>query len=112
VSEPAQAAVTALAIRAGLALTYEAPGNRVARLEPGRVEAALHELGFDVARSQRYAMFYRHHPGPAMELFSDPRLLPVAQGAFRVLNLVSGRWGNKLAVSGLRHQPAERPAWQ
>lgn len=108
-TEPAEAAATAVAVRMGISLAYEAPGNRVARLQPAVVAPALRRSGFEVVRAQRYAMFYRHHPGPIMRLFSVPRLLPVAQLGLRAANALVGRWGNKLSVSGLRHGRARQP---
>jgi SAM-dependent methyltransferase len=102
ITEPAAAVVTAVAVRLGLARAYEEAGNRVARLNPPEVEAALFAFGFDVVRAQRYAMYYRHQPGQLFRLLSNPRVIPIAQVATHVMNLVAGRWGNKLAIKGLR----------
>ena len=63
VVEPANAGVTRVAIRAGLAQEREEAGNRVARLTQSAVEDELRRHGFAIARSERYAMFYRHTPG-------------------------------------------------
>ena len=45
-TEPAQAAVTRLAVRLGMALKREDAGNTVARLKPAEVESVLREAGF------------------------------------------------------------------
>lgn len=108
ITEPARAAVTAVAIRLGMADAFEAPGNRVARLVPARVTSALRELGFEAVSSRRYAMYYRHHPGTAMKLLSRPGFMPLVQGSLTAVNVVAGRWGNKLVVSGRRSTHATR----
>jgi ubiquinone/menaquinone biosynthesis C-methylase UbiE/uncharacterized protein YbaR (Trm112 family) len=102
INEPAQAAVTALAVKAGLALEKEDSGNRVARLAPETVVAALRETGFREVAHHRYAMHYRHYPGPVIRTVSRARLLPLARSIFLVANAAAGRLGNKLTVQALR----------
>jgi SAM-dependent methyltransferase len=102
VNEPAQALVTDLAIRAGIALEDEPAGNRVERLDSARVQALLGELDFRIVGAERYAMFYRHYPGPAMRVLSRARLQPAARGAVRGFNAVLGGVSNKLAVQAVR----------
>ncbi len=63
VNEPARAAVTALAVRLGLALEFEEAGNRVERLREREIADALEAAGFDIVVAQRYAMYFRHEPG-------------------------------------------------
>ncbi len=50
VSEPARARITALAVRAGLALEREEAGNRVGRLDAEAVETVLRTKGFSILR--------------------------------------------------------------
>jgi ubiquinone/menaquinone biosynthesis C-methylase UbiE/uncharacterized protein YbaR (Trm112 family) len=102
VNEPARAAITRLAVRLGLALEREESGNRVARLTLDEIFDELAARGFLPARAERYAMYYRHEPGPAIRLLSMPALLPLAKGGFRLANFVAGRFGNKLAVQAVR----------
>ena len=103
VSEPARAAITALAARAGLALEREESGNSVARLDAETVEAELETGGFRVLQSRRYAMYYRHEPGRVVRLLSrNPGLFTVGTTSFRVANALTGRFGNKLAVVAVR----------
>ena len=102
VTEPADALVTSLAVKAGLALEREEAGNRVARLRLDEVRDTLEREGFRIARARRYAMFYRHVPGPAMRALSRAPLLPLAANGFRLADLVLGGLGNKLVVQGLR----------
>ena len=75
VSEPAEAALTAAAVRLGLAQEEEAAGNRVRRLRVGDVARELQARGFVVTRAERYAMLYRHEAGPLTRFVSGPALL-------------------------------------
>ena len=102
VTEPARAAVTAVAVRLGLALAREEAGNRVARVTPRALARELAALGFERTRARRYAMYYLHEPGRVMRALSRPSLLPLAKGAFTVANRLAGRFGNKSAVVGVR----------
>lgn len=102
VSEPARARVTKIAIKLGLALTEEPVGNKVARLELPRVIALLEEAGLRVVGAERYAMFYRHEPGPAMRMMSRRRLRPTAQTVIHGFNAVLGGISNKLVVRAVR----------
>jgi glycosyltransferase involved in cell wall biosynthesis/SAM-dependent methyltransferase len=102
VTEPARASATALAVRLGVADEREEAGNIVARLTLDEVRSTLARCGFRAERASRYAMFYRHEPGPAMRVFSRPLLLPVAKLGWRTANLGAGRAGNKLAVRAVR----------
>jgi SAM-dependent methyltransferase len=104
ITEPARATITRLAVRWGMALAREESGNLVARLDPTDVRARLTSAGFSVSRSQRYAMFYRHHPGRLFALFSRPRLLAASVRAWRAANMVFGRVGNKLAIVAERRE--------
>jgi SAM-dependent methyltransferase len=102
VSEPARAMVTRVAIRMGIALEHEEVGNRVERLDPDRVTDVLRASGMRVVAAERYAMFYRHEPGPAMRLLSRRSLLPAARASIEGFNAVLGQIGNKLAVRAVR----------
>ena len=102
VTEPADAAITRLAVRLGLALEREDSGNRVARMQPSEVVAILRNQGLTVAHCERYGMFYRHEPGWVMQLLSKPVLLPLAKGSQLAGNLIAGHLGNKRAIAPVR----------
>ena len=106
VNEPARAAATHLAVRAGLALEREDSGNLVARLAPEEVRAELRRRGFRTVRHERYAMYYKHEPGRAARALSRPIAYELARGLFLVGNRVAGRIGNKLAVQAVREPEA------
>jgi SAM-dependent methyltransferase/glycosyltransferase involved in cell wall biosynthesis/uncharacterized protein YbaR (Trm112 family) len=105
VTEPAQAAITRFAVKLGLALEREEAGNRVARIAPRDFARELERRGFGSLKAERYAMFYRHVPGPAIRVLSLWPLAPLARFAYRIANLVVGRFGNKLVVRAQRTAP-------
>lgn len=102
VTEPANASITSLAVRLGIAVDREEAGNRVARLRVGDLRNVLENEGFRIARAQRYGMFYRHKPGIAMRVLSYPILFPFVTFALRFANSLVGRFGNKLSVQAVR----------
>jgi len=102
VTEPATAAVTALAVRAGIALKEEEAGNRVGRMQLGQIRSEVAAAGFVVVHAERYGMFYRQHPGWPMRAVSRRRLRPGAQRAIVAANRVGGRLGNKLTLQAVR----------
>ena len=102
ITEPADAGLTRLAVRAGVAEEVEDAGNRVARLGLADITAWLEGGGLTVLHAERYAMFYRHHPGWPSRLLSQPLVLPLAKKAMRGGNSLLGRIGNKLAVVAMR----------
>ncbi len=106
ISEPARAAATAMAVRAGISLEREEAGNRVARLDPASVAERLHDAGFASVVADRYAMFYRHEPGRIFSLLSRRGIFPLVRAGWRVANKVVGRYGNKVAIVAERARPS------
>lgn len=104
ITEPAQAVVTAFAVRLGFALEHEEAGNRVSRMRPDGIERTLAESGFCVVHCDRYAMYYRQLPGMPMRFASRRRVLPWAVRVLLAGNRVAGRLGNKLTVQAVRSE--------
>lgn len=102
ITEPAQAAATAIAVRLGLALEQEEAGNRVGRLDRAETETFLRRSGFQVVFAERYAMYYHQVPRKTMRLISRRRLLPLAIRSLQTFNHAAGRLGNKLTVQAVR----------
>jgi ubiquinone/menaquinone biosynthesis C-methylase UbiE len=102
ITEPARAAVTAAAVRFGLALEREEAGNRVARLDATEVADELERAGFSVIGRSRYAMYYCHVPGGVMRVLSHRAVLPLVVAGWRLANQVVGRHGNKLTIAARR----------
>jgi uncharacterized protein YbaR (Trm112 family)/protein-L-isoaspartate O-methyltransferase len=110
ITEPAQAAVTQVAVRLGLALEREEAGNRVARLTVNEIERTLRDAGFRTVRGERYGMYYKHEPGAVFTQLSRPALLPLVKAAYWAANTVAGGLGNKLTVQAVRQEiPAPAP---
>ncbi len=102
ISEPARATLTSLSVHLGISVRREESGNAVARIEPETLTRALDAEGLSVIGADRYAMFYRHEPGPAMRALSAPVAFTAARAAIVAFNSVLGRIGNKLAVRAVR----------
>lgn len=97
-TEPARATATRLAVKLGVALDREDAGNVVVRFDPHDVRRQLRSAGFNVVRSERYAMYYRHVPGRVIQALSRPVSYMLSVGAWRLVNIALGRVGNKLAM--------------
>ena len=69
-NEPVRAAATRLAVRLGISYDVEDAGNRVERIDPEELAAALRADGFSVVQLERYAMYYRHEPGAVLRVLS------------------------------------------
>lgn len=101
ITEPAEAVLTQVAVRFGLAANKEEAGNEVRRLHPERVRRELAAAGFST-RSERYLMYYGHEPGRATRLLSLTGLFPAFRAGLGATDVLAGRWGNKLCVTGVR----------
>jgi uncharacterized protein YbaR (Trm112 family) len=108
ITEPARARLTELAVRVGIAREFEEAGNRVARLRPEDIVSCLERAGLRVIKAQRYAIFYRHHPGRAARVLSLPGVAGFTQLALSAAILSSGRFGNKLTVQAARGSGADQ----
>jgi len=107
VNEPARAGATHLAIHLRLSVETEEAGNRVERVDPAAIVAALERNGFSVERCERYAMVYRHEPGRAARLLSRRPLRPLVRLAIGGFNALLGGIGNKLTVQAVRRSAAK-----
>lgn len=103
INEPAQATATFLAARVGLSEHYEEAGNFIARIDPEQLAAEVSAAGFDVVRKQRYAMVYRHQPGRATRILSQPGVRNATLAGLHAFNAVAGGIGNKLTLQAVRH---------
>lgn len=108
VNEPARAALTRAAVRVGLSTEEEEAGNRVERLRPDVLAERVRARGLRIAVCRRYAMVYRHRPGPVFRLLSLPPLAAPAKLAYRLGNAIVGRAGNKFTLQA-RRDPLTAP---
>jgi ubiquinone/menaquinone biosynthesis C-methylase UbiE/uncharacterized protein YbaR (Trm112 family) len=102
VNEPSRAVLTRLAVRLGLALDKEESGNLVARLDLWELRSHLQAQGFQIAIGRRYAMYYKHRPGPVMAALSRRPVLGLAKFTLRIADAALGQVGNKLTVQAVR----------
>jgi ubiquinone/menaquinone biosynthesis C-methylase UbiE len=106
-TEPADAALTALAIRAGAIEAYEEAGNFVVRFSAKRLTPLCRSLGLTDIRHARYLMKYGHPPAEWWRRFDHPLPQALARGAFRALGAgIMSPLGNKLALVALRAEAA------
>jgi ubiquinone/menaquinone biosynthesis C-methylase UbiE len=100
--DPAKAAVTKLAILAGMAVEVEEAGNQVKRLAPAAVVTTLNKEGFERVAWRRTLMYYPHEPYRWFAWFDNAALFLTFRILFGGVNLVLGRWGNKLSLGATR----------
>jgi SAM-dependent methyltransferase len=105
IMDPADAALTRIAVRLGMAQKKEDAGNEVKRLDPRVVEKILRGCGMTRIRWRRILMYYPHRPGRWSRILSVPPLFVIFQLINEAANLVFGRWGNKLAMSAIKRGP-------
>ena len=100
--EPARAALTRLAVHAGLAEDVEEAGNHVQRLVAKEVAASLREAGFPQVTWRRTLMYYPHMPFGWFRWFDPAPCFGLFRAGFWSVNLLLGPWGNKLALGARR----------
>ncbi len=100
--EPARAALTRLAVRLRIAEEVEEAGNYVRRLVPHEVATCLRQEGFGHVAWRRTLMYYPHQPFAWFRWFDRTLLFLIFRAKFWGINLVLGRWGNKLALGATR----------
>jgi len=102
ITEPAEAAITRLSVRMGISTDEEEAGNTVKRIDARQVREVLTSAGFARQNASRYLMYYGHDPGLPAQVLSQPLAGTAARGAWRAINAVAGRIGNKLAIQAVR----------
>jgi ubiquinone/menaquinone biosynthesis C-methylase UbiE len=102
ITEPARAALTRLAILAGVATNAEEAGNSVNRINEREVRNVLDASGFNAQIASRYLMYYGHEPGLATRVLSRGIAAATTRAALRVINALAGRAGNKLTIQAVR----------
>jgi SAM-dependent methyltransferase len=102
IMDPAEAALTRLAVRAGVAEDVEKAGNQVRRLNPERVATVLRGSGFGEIHYRRRLMYYPHRPWEWLRWFDHPISFAAFRAVYAGGNLALGRWGNKLALTARR----------
>lgn len=103
VTEPADAALTRVAIWLGILAAREEAGNFVIRFTPESLTTHFRIGGFPHTRATRYLMRYPHVPGPWFRFLSSPLAFPVARAAHIVIgNSLLACLGNKMSFAARR----------
>ena len=100
--EPARALATAVGVQLGIAEVEEESGNRVYRFTEGELRQAFTQAGYNRSRFSRYAMYYRQEPLSVFRLFESAPAFAMFRVMYLLINLLVGRWGNKLAAAAER----------
>ena len=99
--EPAKALITELSILLGVSLRYEG-ADFVYRFKKDELTSWVKEFGINKVLIKRYIMYYPHKPGRFFGIFDNVALFYIAQKLFQVLNILLGKFGNKIQVIGLK----------
>ncbi len=103
ITEPADAAVTKLAIALRLIPAREEAGNLVVRFEAGWLRGLFARLGFPRLASARYLVKYGHPPAGWWRLLDGDLPFALVRAGFLLLGVrLLGRFGNKLSVAAAR----------
>lgn len=102
IMDPAKAAMTALAVKMGIAEDVEDAGNEVKRLDPDSVSQCLREQGLRQVSWRRTLMYYQHEPFTWFRWFEKEPMFSTFRLAFAASNAIAGRWGNKLTLVAKR----------
>jgi glycosyltransferase involved in cell wall biosynthesis/SAM-dependent methyltransferase len=109
-AEPADAALTRLAVRLGISGKYEDAGNFVYRLDPQRLAGLFRTHGVECWALRRDLVYYQPWTFRFYRLFHSQPMFRLFQALFHVGNTLIGRWGNSLkAVAWKRAAPTAPP---
>ena len=99
IMDPANAALTRIAVKLGIAEDIEDAGNEVKRLI--RMSwRRFSRVRFKDVRWRRMLMYYPHQPSGWFRWFDNPLTFTGFRAVFWCTNFACGRWGNKLAMTG------------
>jgi len=107
IAEPADAALTRLAIKLGISGEYEEAGNYVYRLRKDKLIEVFRERAVRQWSFRRNLIYYQPWTFRFYRLFDRPPLFWLFQAAFHVCNLLIGRWGNSLRVVAWKDESPE-----
>jgi len=99
--EPAKASLTKLSVKLGTSLAYEGD-DFVYRFKESEIRRWLNDLGIKSITTKRYLMYYPHIPGKTFCFLGLPIIYCLSKMAFGVINMVFGRFGNKIQVIALK----------
>lgn len=99
--EPAKALITELSILLGVSLRYEG-ADFVYRFKKDELTSWLKEFGIKKVLVKRYIMYYPHKPGRFFRIFDNVVLFYIVKKIFEIVNMLFGKFGNKIQTIGLK----------
>jgi len=99
--EPGTALITELFILLGVSLRYEG-ADFVYRFKKDELTSWLKGFGIKKVLIKRYIMYYPHKPDRFFRIFDNEVLFYIAKGIFEIVNILFGKFGNKIQVIGLK----------
>ena len=108
IAEPADAALTRLAIKWGISGEYEEAGNYVYRLRKEKLIDVFRECGLQKWSFRRNLIYYQPWTFRFYRLFEKPGLFWLFRAGFHLSNVLLGRWGNSLRAVAWKADPAAK----
>lgn len=99
--EPAKALVTRASVLLGISKEYEGT-DFVYRFKKDELLSWLKEFGIKKVLIKRYIMYYPHQPGRFFRIFDNVVPFYIVKKIFQVLNILFGKFGNKIQAIGLK----------
>lgn len=106
IAEPADAALTRLAVRLGISGEYEEAGNFVYRLDPGRLARIFAAAGMQRWAMRRDLVYYQPWTFRFYRWFDSTPMFRLFQVFFLASNALFGRWGNSLKAVAWKPESA------
>ena len=97
-TEPADAFVTRIAVKLGIASDFEEAENFVYRFSTTKLKVLFSRLGLNHMRFKRYGMWYSHYPPRWFRVFESTFMYILFKIFFFLGNVILSQFGNKLAV--------------
>lgn len=100
--EPAKAWGTRISVLLEISKDYEDAGNFVYRFRKDELTSLLEKGGINKVITKRYIMYYPHKPGVFFKILGAAVLLFLVKVGFYILNILMGKFGNKIQAIGLK----------
>lgn len=110
VAEPADAALTRLAVKLGLSGEYEEAGNFVYRLRKDKLATLFAACGLQEWSFRRNLIYYQPWTHRIYRWFEKPPLYWLFCTGFHLVNFFLGRWGNSLRAVAWKDESAAHAA--
>lgn len=99
--EPAKALITRISVCLGISTDYEEI-DFVYRFKKDEFLSWIREAGVKKVAIKRYIMYYPHKPSRLFGFFDNEVLFYIAKNIFGIVNMLFGKFGNKIQAIGLK----------